>query len=81
MNIILEHIKSSPSAWIGIGFVIAAIVNHRQSCKIQDEAWDMPEETDADKICRQVSLLETSIRIQSWWLVMALGAILIFLNL
>ena len=78
MNPLFEYLKSHPSSLVGIVLLLVAYINHRHAVKQQDAAFDMPDDTDTQKICRQIRLLETRVWILSWWIVAAIGTILLF---
>ena len=80
MNPLWEYLKSHPSSWIGIVLLLVAFINNRHAVKQQEAAWDMPDDTDTQKICRQLRLLETRIWVLGWWIIAAIGTILLFIG-
>ncbi len=71
---ILTHISlSSPYAWIkglvALVILVVALVNLRHAEEQQDIALDMNRNSAADRICRQIRLLETRVWIQTWSLI------------
>jgi hypothetical protein len=79
MHNILTYLQAHPASWLAIGLMVAALLNHRHAEKQQDVAFNMPQETDTDRICRHISLLETRVWVQSWWIIAAISVILFFI--
>jgi len=75
---LLEHINSSPKIIAGIMLSIGGAINAWHAGKQQDKAFDMPENSDAERICRQIRLLETRIWVIGFWVVFSIGLIIIF---
>lgn len=78
MDTIIDYIKNNPGSIAGICLVIIAFMNARHATEQQDAAFDMPESSDTEKICRQIRLLETRIWVLGHWIVLSIGLVLIF---
>jgi len=74
-----NDIKSLVKDGIGVLVVISSCVNIRHSEKQIDKAFDMPENTQTDRICRQIRMLETRVWSQSWEIVLCFGLVVIFI--
>jgi|GEM_PF-5714884 len=78
MDIFIDHIKNNLGVIVGLCLVLIATLNSRLAAQQQDEAYNMPEDSDTEKICRQIRMLETRIWLLSYWIIIALGLILVF---
>ena len=72
-------IASNINVIMGVFLIISSYFNGRHAEKQQDLAFEMPDNSDAEKICRQIRLLETRVWVLGHTIVCALGLILIFL--
>ncbi len=79
MDFIIDHIKSNPGTIAGILLLIVAFLNSRRATEQQDTAFDMPENTDTDRICRHIRLLETRVWVIGHWIVFSIGLVLVFI--
>lgn len=79
MDIVVDYIKNTPGAIAGICLVIIFFMNARHATEQQDAAFDMPENSDTERICRHIRLLETRIWVLGHWIVLSIGLILIFI--
>jgi hypothetical protein len=72
-NILKDINLSNPYAWIkglvALIILVVALVNLRNAEEQQDMAFDMDRNTAADRICRQIRLLETRVWTQTWSLI------------
>lgn len=75
---LLEYINSSPKIIVGIMLAVGAVINAWHAGKQQDKAFDMPANSDTERICRQIRLLETRIWVIGFWVVFSIGLIIIF---
>jgi hypothetical protein len=80
MKNILHYFLSHPSVWAGVCLLFCAFINHRHAEKQQDEAFNMPESNETDRLCRQIRLLETRIWLQTWWIIAAIAIGILFIN-
>ena len=72
-NILKDINLSNPYAWIkglvALVILAVALVNLRNAEEQQDMALDMDRRSAADRICRQIRLLETRVWTQTWSLI------------
>jgi len=78
MDTLIEYIKSNPGVIPGIILVVIAFLDAQHASEQQDAAFDMPENSDTEKICRHIRLLETRIWLLGHWIVLSIGLVLIF---
>ena len=76
MNSFIDHLIN-PGALLGLLLCIIALVNVRHATSQQDAVWDMPEDTDTEKTCRQIRLLETRVWVIGWEIIGAIGILII----
>ena len=79
MDNFLTYLKDHPASWFGIVLIVTALINYKRAEKQHDEVWAMSEESNTDRICKQIRLLDIRVWSQTCWLLLVLGVILCFL--
>ncbi len=78
MEIFSSSLNMSSQNWAGLILIFTAWVNQRHAEKMLEKAFDMPEDTKTDRICRQIQMLENRVWSQSWWIFFAIGVVVFF---
>lgn len=79
MEPLLQYFKSNPNVLVGCLLLVMVLFNVRHALKQQDAAFDMPEDTDVNRICRQIRMLETRVWSMGWKLFAAVALLLLFI--
>lgn len=77
MAVLLQYF-SGPKEWTGVALFVMAVMNVRHALTQQDEAFDLPEETATDRLCRQIRFVEMRIWVLGWYLFGAIALLIFF---